>query len=155
MNGMVRVASADMLALASILAMVFSVGCGGSSYEGPERAGVSGTVTLDGKPLPYGSILFLGQGSNRMASAVIQDGSYSITEENGPNLGEYAVQITGYAEAPAAADGEAEGDDKADPDSRPAGKQIVPAEYNTASKLKVAIASGKNTHDFKMTGAPK
>jgi hypothetical protein len=135
------------------VALILSTGCGGgSSYEGAERAAVSGSVTLDGNPLPYGSILFVAQGKNRMASAVIQNGSYAIAEAQGPNLAEYTVQITGYAKAPpAAADGDEEDANAPNPDEASAGEQIVPAQYNAKSTLKVTISAGENTHDFTMT----
>ena len=68
-----------VLALAALATIS---GCGGgASYEGPERAEVSGSVTLDGTPLPYGAIVFRSSvGGQRQASGVIQNGSYSIEE---------------------------------------------------------------------------
>ena len=86
--------------------MVFSAGCGGPSYEGDERAAVSGKVTFAGNPLPYGTISFTSAGEGRMASGLIENGSYSIPEELGPNLGMYKVEIEGYAAAPVEGDGE-------------------------------------------------
>ena len=139
-------------ALLILLGVCLFGGCG-KSYEGATRASVTGTVTLDGKPLPYGNILFMAEGSSRMASAVIQDGEYSITESQGPNIGEYKVQITGYASAPVPEDPDAEeGEDKgAGSEGQSAGPQIVPAKYNSSTELKVTIAAGPNEHDFPLT----
>ena len=79
-----------------------------------------------------------------MASGVIQDGTYNIPEDQGPNVGECKVQITGYAEKPAS------NEETAD-DNAPAPKQIVPPQYNTDSQFKVTIAGGPNKHDFALT----
>jgi len=60
------------LPLAALLSAA-ALGCG------PGKAPVSGSVTLDGKPLPAGTIAFLpakGQG----ASAEIKDGAYTATD---------------------------------------------------------------------------
>lgn len=86
--------------------MVFSAGCGGPGYEGDERAAVSGAVTFNGNPLPYGTISFTSTGEGRMASGLIENGSYSIPEELGPNLGTYKVEIEGFAAAPVEGGGE-------------------------------------------------
>ncbi len=156
MSGYARIVGVGTIAVVAV-ALVLSTGCGGgTSYEGAERAAVSGSVTLDGEPLPYGSILFLGQGENRMASGVIQDGSYAITEAQGPNLGEYTVQISGSAEAPLEPldgdeDEEDEDENAPDPDEADTGPEIVPAQYNEDSTLKVTITAGENTYDVPMT----
>ena len=80
-------------------------GCGsGTKYEGAERAAVTGTVTLDGNPLPFGNIMFVaggGAAAQRTASGIILNGNYSIDEANGPNFGEYRVMISGHSEIPA------------------------------------------------------
>lgn len=133
---------APVIALTLAICLGLASGCGGPSYEGAKRGAVSGTVTLDGNPLPYGSILFMAQDA-RMTSAVIQDGAYAIPEEQGPNVGECTVQITGYAQAPVSGE-------TAD-DNAPAPQQIVPPQYNTGSTLKVTIAAGPNKHDFDLT----
>ncbi len=154
MSGYPRITGVGTLAVVAV-ALVLSTGCGGgASYDGAERAAVSGSVTLDGNPLPYGSILFLGQGEKRMSSGIIQNGSYAITEAQGPNLGEYTVQISGSAEAPPDAvdsDEEDEDENAPDPDEADTGPEIVPAQYNSNSTLKATITAGENKHDFTMT----
>ena len=79
-----------------------------------------------------------------MASAVIQDGTYSIPEEQGPNVGECKVQITGYAKSPASSEENAN-------DNAPAPKQIVPAEVQHCFRTEGHIAGGPNKHDFTLT----
>ena len=48
-------------ALTVAIGLCFVSGCGGPSYEGAERGAVTGNVTMDGKPLAYGNILFMPQ----------------------------------------------------------------------------------------------
>jgi hypothetical protein len=117
-------------------------GCGGgASYDGPERAAVSGQVTLDGTPLPFGSISFMGAEGGRNASTGIANGQYSIPAESGPNLGKYRVTILGYQQAPPEDAG----------DEASAGQQVVPPQYNANTTLEVQITAGENTHSFALT----
>lgn len=161
-----RTACAVALAMLLGLGLCISNGCAPTDYEGATRAAVSGSVTLDGNVLPYGTIAFVPAGDDgRRASGLIQEGSYSIPEKNGPNLGKYKVQILGYAKAPETR-GEDEGDsgegngnggdeddDEAggDEESMALGAQIVPAKYNTQTTLEVEIVAGENKHDFALT----
>lgn len=131
------------MAVSSILgiAVLAMVGCGGTTeYEGEERAAVKGTVTLDGAPIAAGSITFKpSAGGSRVASAMIFDGQYELTEAKGPNLGNYSVEI--YASA---SDTGLENEDP----NVPAPKQAVPEKYNAQTTLNVEIVSGENVHDF-------
>jgi hypothetical protein len=112
---------------------------------------VSGTVTMDGSPLPYGTITFMSLGTGRMANGAIEDGAYSIPEEKGPNLGQYKVDIRGYAKSPSTL-GEGEGAEEAEEEQEfDLGPEIVPQKYNAATTLEVEITSGENTHDFPLT----
>lgn len=131
------------LLAASLVVLVVAAGCGqGAKYEGPQRAAVSGQVTLDGKPLPYGTINFMGAGEGRSASGAIQNGAYSIPEEQGPNPGSYKVAIVGYGKAPS---GEMDNDFSAD-----LGPQVVPKKFNAETTLQVEITSGVNAHNFEL-----
>jgi hypothetical protein len=139
-------------------ALCLTAGCGGADYEGPERAPVKGSVTLDGNPLPFGTITFVPAGEGKRASGVVASGQYAIDEGQGPNLGKYKVEILGYAKVP-------EGGEEEEPEGNTAdeeegggaggaddlGDQVVPAKYNAATTLEVEITSGENTHDFTLT----
>lgn len=157
------------LALVAAAVLSVSCGCGGeASYDGPPRAAVSGTVTLDGTPVVYGIVTFE-SGQGRTASGQIRDGSYSIPEGQGPNLGTYKVTILGYEKGPSSGAAneegeepvvgeegvgeEGEGDDEGGggESEEEFGKMIVPAKYNAATELEVEITSGANTHDFPLT----
>jgi hypothetical protein len=119
-------------------------GCGG---EVSSRAAVKGTVTVDGAPLPQGSIEFtpLDPHHGQTAGAAIENGQYAIAADKGLFAGDYKVQI------------------RAD---RPTGKKVwdgignerwpaskknfvdvmepyIPARYNSRSTLTAKIERGK------------
>ena len=158
-------ANRTVLAVTLALAMGFGLsllnGCsGGGGYEGEERAAVSGTVTLDGSPLPYGTISFVPAGEGgRRANAAISDGSYSIPEEQGPNLGDYEVVIMGFEKPPEGEedeeeeeedDGAGDEDDEEGGPGRPGEKPMVPPRYNAETELTALIVSGDNEHNFEL-----
>ena len=77
--------------LALALAAVTAAGCGG-----PSKAYVHGTVNVDGKPLPSGSIEFFPVGaSGQSAGAAITDGKYQVEASVGDGvwLGRYTVLL--------------------------------------------------------------
>ena len=131
-----------------------AAGCGESStYDGPERASISGKVTFNGAPIETGSITFTPEdGSSTVASAPIGGGAYWLSEGHGPNLGTYKVSIS--ASKPSddvIATEEPELDDEESgrprrPKQKP--EEILPAKYNTETELKVEVESGSNTFDF-------
>ncbi len=91
----VRLSSFGFLLLA---AAVTPLGCGPS---GPKLVHVSGTVTLDGKPLTSGTVTFVAdasKGNTQMgtpAGNIGTDGTYKISTEgkNGSPLGWYKVTV--------------------------------------------------------------
>jgi uncharacterized protein YaiE (UPF0345 family) len=90
------------LAVAISLSVIAS-GCGGDD-AGPAgaakgatkpRVGATGKVDLDGKPLAAGNINFISKDTGNAAAAVVENGTYTYTEAEGPNPGENSVLITG------------------------------------------------------------
>jgi hypothetical protein len=61
-----------MLASLSLLAL----GCGGGSLE---TAPVTGTVTLDGKPLPHGMVVFSPERGRGATGQIESDGSFTLS----------------------------------------------------------------------------
>lgn len=125
------------------LAMLTLSACGGGTGG---RYGVSGSVTFKGKPLQEGNILFIStEGSPTQAGGVIINGKYKIAAAQGLAPGKYKVSISaGDGKTPAA-----------DPDAPPgpsgnfSSKELIPPEYNVASKLEKEVkASGENVFDF-------
>lgn len=72
------------------------IGCSSQSYDGAERAAVSGTVTLDGEPVPAGTVYLMpeaGAQNGRISGATIKDGTFNVRESRGPNLGNYNLSF--------------------------------------------------------------
>jgi hypothetical protein len=133
------------MALVALLVSASVVGCSG-------RAEVSGTVLCDGKPLPFGTIQFLGPDGIPCAGAIGPDGSYSVQVP----VGEARVLITCLDEARmhqvssqlAGARG------RAAPPPAISGKlSLIPLRYAdwTTSGLTVLVSRGANPQDFSLT----
>lgn len=120
----------------SSLVMIVSFGCGNSESE---RVPVSGTITLDGKPLASGAISFLPVGRGTSAGTTIFNGEFSITRASGPSPGRYRVEIDSY-----------ETTGEKIPDSDLVGRttqrtrQVIPAKYNRESTWIVDVKSDGN-----------
>lgn len=97
--------------LAAILGAQFS-GCSGSGDL--ERTDVTGSVTLDGQPIPFGLLFLKGQpNAQQQVTQVylaVRDGKFSSREQKvaGPSPGENTITITIY-EGPPPADEDAAG----------------------------------------------
>lgn len=85
---------------AALLLTVATVGCA----DGPKRHAVSGTVTLGGKPVPVGEIVFepdAAKGTNAPGSVTqIKDGHYVTQPGLGVVSGAYIVRITPFDGVP-------------------------------------------------------
>jgi hypothetical protein len=127
-------------------------GCSG----GPKIALVSGTVTLDGKPLPNARVNFQPAGDDRLYPGV---GSYGKTDKNGNyslNLidgtgkgaivGKHRVMIRAIAAQNTSLPGK--DPEKASPDK-------VPPQYNVNSILTFDVTAGDNTADWILESKPK
>ena len=127
-------------------ALAFS-GCGGGG-DGLPREPVSGTVTLDGRPLVDGSITFVPTGAEGPpVGGLIHDGTYSIARLDGPVPGPHGVSI--YSQQPTGK----KFPDQADPsvmlDER---RETISGRYNSRSQLTAEVkAGGDNTFNFDLT----
>jgi hypothetical protein len=138
--------------LAAVLVLVLPlVTCGGCAHQNTSgdtlpRVAVSGSVTLDGTPLPAGSIQFVPQsaeaGKGVTASAEITNGKFAIEKDQGPVPGKYHVSISSLHGAVVKPNEQPGGPPKREPEK-------VPAQYNTRTTLvKDVTAGGPNTLDF-------
>lgn len=123
-------------------------GCGNSG-----RAAVKGQITVDGAPLPDGSIDFIPveKGAAATAGAKITQGAYAIPAERGLLPGEYQVQIRALRSTGKKVwDGM--GEDRAPASQKNMVEQLesyLPARYNDQTELRVRIESGKvNVCDY-------
>ena len=118
----------------------FVAGCGGGGSDIDLEA-VSGTITLDGNPLPDASVVFTPTGGGRPALGVTdEDGDYTLeysTSNSGTPPGEYVVSIRTY-KAPTE-----------DPDTGEMSEAVpetVPDAYHTPSTLTAKVPS--DSYDF-------
>jgi hypothetical protein len=136
-----RLAGAALLALLSCAV----AGCGSGFAE------VSGTVSCDGKPLPFGTIQFLGQDGVPRAADVRPDGTFSVQVP----VGEAKVLVSCIdpgARRPAG--GSASRDGRAAPRSGSSRNgSLIPQRYSdwNTSGLSVSVKRGKTTQDFALT----
>ena len=86
-----------------VLVAVSAAGCGGG--DGLPRVAVSGSVTVEGEPVPNGVVRFKpAEGTEGpMANAMITDGQYDIPADQGPVAGNYTVEVQAYQDPNAAA----------------------------------------------------
>lgn len=76
-------------------ALLVGLGCGDGR---PTRVPISGTVTIDGKPLKFGSVLFVPPAGRPAGGALDANGRYELScdeKGDGTMLGEYKVAVTG------------------------------------------------------------
>jgi len=136
-------------------------GCGARVSE---RAKVHGKGTYNGKPMPFGSVLFMPveipkDGLMEPASGQIgPDGTYELTApEGGAVLGEHKVIV--YAVEPTTPTASAKPSANEDPSAAPAQakmkslKNLVPQKYANPSTTPLTrkVVAGENTIDLEIT----
>lgn len=116
-------------------------GCTGG--DAPRRFDVTGTVTLNGQPLPAGSIRFQPTGaSGRPEGASIRDGRFSLQAAEGSY--QVAVSATRAVEPKGALK-----------DMGPTFVEILPTRYNTATTLTADVKpAGPNDFTFALRAGP-
>lgn len=131
----------DCRAIATVAAMQIAalIGCGGKPAQ------VSGTVTLDGKPLERGVVGFTPVAGGLRAAGIIQsDGRYTLTtnRESGLETGEYRVTVVSREPGPPSNGG-----------PPMPGPYITPERYavESTSGLFYTVAPGNNTIDIELT----
>lgn len=122
---------AGLISLAVVLCTV--VGC---TDKSPQRMAVSGTVTLDSKPVDNSTIIFTPIGPGLAAAAVIENGKFAMSEEDGPSVGEFHVRINPM---------EAE-IDQVNPTEllRANRRPLIPKVYQREGKLRATISAKPN-----------
>jgi hypothetical protein len=129
------------------------IGCG--SDDGLPRQPVSGAVTLDGQPLECGMITFIPAapgdagigGLDKVVTAEVVDGRYSLTRADGPVPGPHRVEI--HARKSTGRKVKDPDDPQKIVDER---REAVPSRYNARSELAAEIREGGNALDFTLQG---
>lgn len=137
------------LSFVVIFAVSFLVGCGAKDgYAELGLVEVTGTVTLDGKPLPQAKVVFETEDKRLATGMTDAAGHYALmydSETRGCLPGPKTVRIT-TGTADVEGGGAAEGSN--------VGKQMLPARFNSKSELTADVSTANKTIDFKLTTAP-
>lgn len=118
-----------------LLALSVNEGCSSRDPNLPNLGEVSGTVTLDEKPLPNVSVAFESQSGQVSFAKTDDEGHYELIFRDGvmgAEVGHNTVRIETVQDAPPG----------------PGYRDPIPAKYNRDTKLVVEVAEGENTHDF-------
>lgn len=120
---------------AAFLAIMFVIGC---APEGPKTGTVKGKVTLDGKSLDTGKIVFDEGPSVPVAELDIKNGEYSGTV----TAGKKTVRINSFKK------GVAPKDMSGPAYENVVGENLIPSKFNTASTETREVKQGSNEFTF-------
>jgi hypothetical protein len=115
-----------------VLGLVMVAGCGNEDSDKPDLGYVRGTVTLDGKPLPFVTVYFKPDVGRQSIARANEEGYYEamyLVDEKGVKVGPCTATVEWGID-----------------DSGPA----IPAKYGSQSELKLTVEPGKNTFDIAM-----
>jgi hypothetical protein len=146
--------------LPQMLLVSVLVGCGGrgDGYSGP-RGTVSGTVTVDGKPLQKGcQVIFIASVGHTAAGVIDEAGKYTLVYSDGdvPAV-EYQVQLTSPISTATQQADPAEMAQKMKLSAKAGGaanEAPFPAKYGSTSSstMSFTVKEGPNTADFALSG---
>ncbi len=131
------------IALLGLLAVWALSGCAQSSTHGT----VNGTVTLDGKSLPTGTVRFVPvDGASQTASAMVQEGEFTATVPIGRMRVEFsASKVVGQQKMYNTSDSP-EVDMVA---------ELLPPRYNVQSELTLDVQAGTQDAPFELSSAAR
>lgn len=145
-----------------------TIGCGNEDPTTVQRVGVSGQVTLDGRPLEAAAIVFHSESSGTFtgnslgddalalpAFSFVEDGVYTIDAQDGPTVGtarvEFRPKPIPREELEQAIDQAAKSGNRLPPKTSAV---EIPDRYNADSTLRVELVPGENQHNFELTSRP-
>jgi hypothetical protein len=107
--------------------------------DNPAPAGVTGTVTFDGKPLANATVIFLPTDGSRSSVGVTDtQGQYKLrfsASTPGAVVGEHKVEIRTATNDP-------------DPSEKIKPVEIIPARYNNSTELRQTLKKGTHVINF-------
>jgi hypothetical protein len=124
---------------AALLTCLGNLGCGGDDVANlPDTVTVKGTVTLDGKPLPAGEIIFdsdADRENSLTAAGEIKDGKYTLEV----TVGKKEVRVISMKKG------------EKDETGARLEENTIPAKYNEETTLTAEVTrDGKNEFPFKL-----
>ncbi|WP_220369799.1 hypothetical protein [Paludisphaera rhizosphaerae] len=138
-----------------LLPALVLAGCGAEADY--PREPFSGTVTIDGKPLAKGHVVFepKDQGVPTQSGGEVVDGKFDVPQEAGAMAGTYSVLV--FADDAPLPVGVQPGTVEADAAIRKAAKTVVkvPRQFNINTTLSAEVkAGGPNAFSFDLTSKP-
>jgi hypothetical protein len=124
-----------------VIFLVCGLGCNGGENYQP----MTGSVTVDNKPLEKGVITFYPNGPGTTVGGEVVAGKFELAQEQGATPGKYRVEIVAYR---ATAKMEFDVDLNA---KVPVEVKVLPARYNVKSELEAEVVDGGNNEfEFKL-----
>lgn len=140
-----RVAAQWRLSLLFTLVSLITAGCSSTPGDQPDLGTVTGTVTMDEKPLAGVMVVFSPENGRSSMGTTDDAGKYEllyVSDTKGAKIGTHKISI-----ATAQTDSsEEEGGEGGTPF-----KETIPAKYNAKSTLTEEVKAGDNVIDFKLT----
>ena len=128
-----------LLCMLLLMLTVAAIGCG---KRGPELAPVTGKVTFKGKPLPFGTVIFMPESGKTSTGNIQPDGTFRmVTSDRGDGaaVGKNKVRIACFTNQDPSKKG-------AGPAGIALGKPLIPQKYLSpeTSGIEVEVQSGSN-----------
>ncbi|MBA2117144.1 carboxypeptidase regulatory-like domain-containing protein [Bremerella alba] len=145
------------LAVALSMILLSLTGCSGPSDQ-PDLGQVSGTITLDGKPLNNIVVVFQPDNGRPARGRTDTEGQYELTyirSSLGTKVGHNRVEIAPSEEDDAPDEPEEDADSRKVNRPSKSGKPRIPVRYNIKSELEADVQPGENTFDFELTSSKK
>lgn len=144
---------APALTLALGLLVLSLAGCDDApqpNYAALGLVPVTGTVTLDGQPLPSAVVTFTAADGQFAYGMTDSSGRYSLQIDSvmkGCPRGSRKVQVS-TARKITGLNSDEEGGDGGEGPPKPKGKEAVPAKFNKETELTVDVTPDKTRYDF-------
>ena len=149
-----KLINGGLFAVALSLLSLTLLGCG-TSGDRPELGLVTGTVTLDGKPLYGTAVVFYPDKGRPARGRTDLNGKYDLTyirDTRGTKIGHNRVEIAPSEEDEEDANEVMNAGENTEAAQAPVQREKVkvPARYNTKSELNADVKPGENVFDFKL-----
>lgn len=126
----------------SLMTVCLLAGCSGGAADAPELGQVSGTITMDGKPLTKASVSFEPQSGAPSVGMTDETGHYELVyskDHQGAVPGQHTVRISKFGE----------------PGSPNDTEDQIPAKFNQNSKETAEVKMGDNEINFDLNSKAK